>query len=97
MSCRILEFKDKQVVSVKNGAVIGFVSDVEISTETGSITAIIASGRGGLGLFGGNNETVIPWDKIEVIGNDSILVNFEAFAQMPRKKKSVLGSLFFGE
>lgn len=78
VGCRINELKDKQVISVKDGAVLGFVSDVELDIENGRLTAVIIPGRSrGLGLFGREGDIIIPWEKIEVIGNDSILVNFE--------------------
>ena len=89
MSCRIIELRDKQVISVKDGSVLGYVSDIEIDEKTGSMTAIVIPGRSrGFGLFGHDDDAVIPWDRIEVIGNDSILVNFELPAVIQRKKRN---------
>ena len=51
-------------------------SDIEFDTETGMLTAIVIFGRNHfLGLFGKENDIIIPWNEIEVIGNETILVN----------------------
>ncbi len=80
MICKIDELKDKQVVCLKNGAVIGNVSDVEFNTESGQLTSIIIYGKNHfLGLFGRENDIIIPWNDIDVIGNETILVKTENF------------------
>lgn len=78
MLCKVDELKDKQIVNVKNGAVIGNVSDLEINTENGAISALIIYGKNHfLGLFGRDNDIVIPWEDIEIIGAETILVKSE--------------------
>lgn len=53
----------------------GYVQDVTADLQTGSITSIIVPGSNKLfNLFSGNNEIVIPWEKIKSIGDDIILV-----------------------
>ncbi len=80
MICKLDELKDKQVVCVKNGAVIGNVSDVELNTDDGRLTSIVIYGKHSfLGLFGKENDVIIPWSDIEVIGNETILVKTENF------------------
>lgn len=80
MICKLDELKDKQVVCLKNGAVIGTVSDIEINTDDGRLTAIVIYGkRSFLGVFGRENDVTIPWNDIEVIGNETILVKTEKF------------------
>ena len=75
MLCRIDELKNKQVVCVKNGCVLGLVSDIELDTQSGNLTAIIIFGHYKLlGLFGRGEDIIIPWDDIEVIGDETILV-----------------------
>ena len=78
MCCRIADLRNKQVVCVKNGCVLGYVSDVDIDTADGSIKAIVIFGRPRLfGLLGREDDIVIPWIDIEVIGQETILVNTE--------------------
>lgn len=76
MTCRIDELRNKQVVCVKDGSVLGYVSDIELDTDNGSLVSIIIFGRFRiLGFFGKENDIVIPWHDIKVIGGDTILVN----------------------
>ena len=78
MLCRIDELKNKQVVCVKNGCVLGLVSDIELDTQSGNLTAIIIFGNYKLfGLLGRSEDIVIPWEDIKVIGSETILVNTE--------------------
>ena len=82
MLCRIDELKNKQVVSVKNGAVLGRIDDVEINTETGSINAVVIFGKNHiLGIFGRENDIVIPWRDIQVIGSETVLVTTESLVK----------------
>lgn len=76
MNCRIAELRNKQVVCVKNGCVLGFISDVEVNTADGRLDAIIIYGRLRLfGLLGREDDIIIPWREIDVIGRETVLVN----------------------
>ena len=92
MNCRIDELKNKQVVCIKDGCVLGFVSDVELDTVSGSLTAIIIFGRVRIfGLFGRDEDIVIPWSEIKVIGKETILVSTDPapyIKEMGKKNKS---------
>ena len=78
MCCRIAELKNKQVVCVKNGCVLGYVSDVELDTLNGKLISIIIYGRLKiLGLLGREEDIIIPWNDISVIGSETVLVNTE--------------------
>ena len=79
MCCRIAELRNKQVVCVKTGDVLGYVSDIEVNTTTGKLESIIIYGRPrALGLFGKYDDIVIPWSDIEVIGAETVLVKSES-------------------
>ena len=76
MICRIDEMKNKQVVCVKDGCVLGYISDIELDTEKGRLTSIVIYGRlRFFGLFGREDDIVIPYDDIEVIGAETVLVS----------------------
>lgn len=76
MICRIDELKNKQVVCVKDGFVLGFVSDIELDTSNGNLTSIVIFGKSKfLGLFGRDDDITIPWDEIVVIGPETVLVS----------------------
>ena len=70
-----LDFKHKEVVNITNGKRLGYVQDVTADLQTGIITSIIVPGNNKMfNIFSGNNEIVIPWEKIKCIGDDLILV-----------------------
>lgn len=80
------DFKNKEVINVNSGKRLGFVSDVEIDFESGAIESIIVPNSGSfLNFFsGGANDHIIPWNNIEKVGDDIILVNYEDLSH--RKK-----------
>ena len=68
------ELRDKEVINLCDGARLGCPSDFEFSACDGKITALIVAGQGGFLGFGHSNDLLIPWCKIECIGEDAILV-----------------------
>lgn len=73
---RGIDFKQKEVISLSDGKILGFVVDVHADFNSGEINSIIVAKTGKLfsGMVGKNNIT-IAWEKIEKIGEDVILVN----------------------
>ena len=95
--CRITDLRDKEVICVKDGTILGCVCDVEVDTCTGELTAIVVFGRAkAFGLLGREEDTVIPWCNIQVIGEDAILIEYEPPRRHRRKRKlgAIVGSLF---
>ena len=75
MICRIDELKNKQVVCISDGCVLGYISDVELDTSKGTLTSIVIYGKlRFFGLFGREEDIVIPFDEIKVIGAETVLV-----------------------
>jgi YlmC/YmxH family sporulation protein len=69
------DLKLKEVVNILDGRRLGNITDIEIDIETGHLTAIVVPGYSRfLGVFGRSEDIVIPWDKINKIGVDVILV-----------------------
>jgi YlmC/YmxH family sporulation protein len=73
---RIADLRLKEVVNIRDGCRLGFVSDVEIDVECGRVLAIVVPGHYHFGLFSREPDYVIPWSGIEKIGEDIILVDF---------------------
>ena len=71
---RAMTFKQKEVVNLVDGKRLGYVQDVEADFNTGKITAIIVPGNNKIFSVGGKNDLVIPWERINKIGDDIILV-----------------------
>lgn len=76
MSCCIAELRNKEVICKSNGARLGNVDDVEIDIKDGRLVSIIIYGKSRMmGFWGKCEDIVIPWCEIDVIGEDTILVN----------------------
>ena len=68
-SCRVFDMGYKEVINLHDGARLGYVGDVDIDLESGRVTALIIPGRlRFFGLFGREDDYVIPWESIEKIG-----------------------------
>lgn len=73
------DLREKEVINVKDGTRLGYISDLEVNLEKGTVEAIILPGPGKiLGLFGKNNDYVIRWKNVVRIGSDVILVDLKA-------------------
>ena len=96
MICRMSELRYKEVINVRDGAVLGSVSDVEVDTVTAKIASIIIYGRCRLfGLFLREDDLIVRWCDIEMIGEDTILVNMRPeFRDHRKKPPGLLGRLF---
>ena len=96
MKCSIADMINKEVINLQDGTRLGFVGDVEIDTENAKLTTIIIYGRSRLfGLLGRTDDIMIPWENIDVIGDETILVNHTIYAS-PQRRKQSLWSQFFG-
>ena len=79
MDCTtISELRCREVINLCDGGRLGFVNDVKIDLFSGRITALLLPPAGGvLGMFCRGEEICIPWECIERIGEDIILVRAE--------------------
>ena len=99
MFCRITDMHNKEVINVCDGLRLGYVDDVEVDTFTAQLVAIVIHGRSKcMGLLGHEEDIVIPWRNIQVIGEETILVNQAPppGCPVPRRRKcgGILGGLF---
>lgn len=92
MCCRILDLRNKQVICIKDGCSLGFVCDVQVDTCTGNVVSLIVPGRlKCFGLLGREDDIIIEWKDIEVIGDDTILVNSSLNFDNFKKRKFFFG------
>ena len=76
MQCRIRDLRCKEVINISDGCRLGFVSDVDIRVPEGQVIAIVVNGPCRFfGLFGRGEEFYIPWECIQRIGDDIILID----------------------
>ncbi|MDM5297846.1 YlmC/YmxH family sporulation protein [Bacillus pumilus] len=75
----ISEFQIKDVVDVSSGKKLGTIGDIDINVTSGKIQAIIIGGTGKMmGIFGKEEEMIVPWRNIVKIGEDVILVRLSS-------------------
>ncbi|MBQ3054380.1 MAG: YlmC/YmxH family sporulation protein [Clostridia bacterium] len=72
------EFKNKEVINIRNGKRMGYVCDVEIDVNEGILRSIVVPAPGRWIPWGSApKDIVITWDEIKIIGEDVILVDIE--------------------
>ena len=77
MIARITDMHDKEVINISDGTRLGYVDDLEVDTCSAQLTALVISGRNRLfGILGREPDIVVQWKDIEVVGEETILVNF---------------------
>ncbi|MCL2634864.1 MAG: YlmC/YmxH family sporulation protein [Oscillospiraceae bacterium] len=93
MTCCFEDLRGKEIIQIKTGCKIGFVDDVEFETRTAKICNLIVYGRARVfGLFGREDDYVIPWGDIDIIGEDTILVSCD-FPQRTKKRVDMFKNL----
>jgi YlmC/YmxH family sporulation protein len=74
MESTLEELRWKEVIGANNGVRYGYVNDLMIDLDTGRVKALVVPGQGKwLGLLGGREPRLIPWENISHIGADIIL------------------------
>ena len=75
--CNTAVLRDKDVINLCNGVKLGCPEDFEFNVCDGKIIALVVEGEASAFGFGKHDEFIIPWDKIQCIGEDAILVRLE--------------------
>lgn len=75
------KLKNKEVINISDGRSLGFIYDIEVNLEEGTIDGIVIPAEKGIFRFFGNREDdfVIKWDRIRTIGDDVVLVDLDTF------------------
>lgn len=82
MKITLEEIRRKAVVNTTDGACFGYADDLVADTETKQVLALLIKGRLKLfGILGREEDVLIPWEKIETIGKDTILVRVAETAE----------------
>lgn len=75
MICRLEDLRKKEVIDIVTGERLGYVDDAEMNIENSTVQSFIIYGRERFfGIFGKDNDIVIPCNEIKVIGNDVVLI-----------------------
>lgn len=78
---RLKEISGKEIININLGIKLGVLgqTDLEINEQTGQIEAFIIPTYKWFGLKKEDEETLIRWKDIKVIGEDMIIVESEDF------------------
>ena len=85
---RFTQLRRKEVINLCDGCRLGCVGDVEIKLPEGEVRALIVFGPCRFfGLFGRGEEFYIPWECIQRIGDDIILIDKPFQRRDPRLER----------
>lgn len=78
MLIKISDLRDLEIININDGKRLGPIKDIELDLEKGTLQALVlpsyTAGRI-LGIFGRNDDLIVPWEKIKRIGVDVLLVD----------------------
>ena len=88
VQCRIADLRQKEVINICDGMRMGLVCDVILNTGTGNVLALVVPGPFRFfGLFGRDDDFIIPWECIRKIGDDIILIEVPGEHRRERRPK----------
>ncbi len=97
MVCKLEDLKNKSIVNIKSGTNMGFVDDIVMDTCSAKVLSLVIYGKKKLfGLLGREEDTLIPWKDINIIGDDVVLVNLDytTSSNGGLKRKSFFQTIF---
>ncbi len=68
------DLRELEVINLCDGEKLGYPTDFEFDVECGQILALVVPVCDGFLSFGKRQDIIVPWNKIECIGEDTILV-----------------------
>ena len=68
------ELREKEIINLCTGEKLGYPTDFDIDLDECRVISMFVSKSCGFSLFDKSEEIMIPWCRIECIGEDAILV-----------------------
>lgn len=94
MICSFSSLRNKEIVNMKTGLKIGYVDDMELDTADSNIVSLIIYGKSrAFGIMGRDEDVIIKCSNIELIGEDTILVNMVDVTHCTKQKSYVVENL----
>lgn len=83
---RTSDLRVKEVINLVDGRRLGTIVDLDVDLERGTVLALVLPGASPrmFGLLGRAEEIVIPWQDVEKVGVDTILVRLTQVTPSPR-------------
>ena len=75
------KLKNREVINIRDGRSLGFICDIEVNLEMGTIEGIVIPAGKRLFSFLTTKEDdmLIRWDRIRTVGDDVVLVDVESY------------------
>ncbi len=83
MELTFCSLQEKEVINLCDGQRLGCVCDLSLD-GCGRVLAIYVALPGKLFCFGKEKKLCIPWDRVEKIGEDTLLVTYPVNAEKPK-------------
>ena len=88
MDCRFSDLRCREVINISTGTRLGYVGDALVDLRDGRIAALIVPGPARfLGLFGREDDYILPWPCITRIGPDIILIDGKGDIRRDRRER----------
>ena len=72
---RISDMMEKEIINVKNGKKLGFITDIDLDVENGKVSSFSITGSSGNFFSRGAEIDTVFWRDILRIGCDTIIVS----------------------
>ena len=72
---RISDIMEKEIINVKNGKKLGFITDIDLDVENGKVSSFSITGSSGNFFTRGAEIDTVFWRDILRIGCDTIIVS----------------------
>ncbi|WP_258360857.1 YlmC/YmxH family sporulation protein [Moorella sulfitireducens (nom. illeg.)] len=86
---RLTELMGKEIINLYDGSRLGHIGDADLILDLagGTIAAIILPVKGRwLSLFGARQEMVIPWEAVQKVGSEVVVVSLDPTYSRRREK-----------
>lgn len=91
METRLSDLRYREVIHISTGMRLGFVGDLLLDAQTGQVLALIVPGPARFfGLFGREDDYILPWSSITRMGSDIILIDGSGDIRRGRREKKGL-------
>lgn len=82
------DLSEKDVIQIKTGENLGRIDDMIFDEHTAQLQSVVLRGRSRLfGVLGYDEDLIIPWESIQTIGTDVIMVDAEPLPVQHRTKR----------
>ena len=89
MICSLEELRRKEVIDINTGERLGYIDDVRIDLKTSAVEALLIYGRARFfGVWGREDDIVIPCGDIKVVGSDVVLISQSSKLELSIDTKS---------